>query len=267
MMGQDAFYHISRVTLGVDPATPSSVAHTRSFALAEIDRLLRNSGHTLDHFHLPQPDTATMTMLQNRLLMDEQAYDPDVLSTEASDQLSKLNPNQKHIYDAILHSVNNNICQTFFVYGFGGTGKTFLWNSLLNSVRSEGKIALAVASSGIASLWLPGGRTPHSRFRIPLDIHEHSLYCIKKNTHLAELVQETSLIIWDEAPVNHKHCFEALDRTLKDIMASKDSSLSTKQFGGITVALGEAFRQTLPVLPNARKQEILSASIRRSHLW
>ncbi|KAJ1275408.1 hypothetical protein BS78_05G133500 [Paspalum vaginatum] len=64
VMGQDAFHHISRGTLGVDLGTPSSVAHTRSFALAEIDRLLRNSGHTLDHFHLPQPDTTTMTMLQ-----------------------------------------------------------------------------------------------------------------------------------------------------------------------------------------------------------
>ncbi|WVZ64194.1 hypothetical protein U9M48_013756, partial [Paspalum notatum var. saurae] len=111
------------------------------------------------------------------------------------------------------------------------------------------------------------GCTPHSRFRIPLDIHEHFVYSIKKNTHLAELVLQTSLVIWDEAPVNHKHCFEALDRTLRDIMASKDSALSMKQFGGITVVLGGDFRQTLPILPNARKQEILSASITRSHLW
>jgi hypothetical protein len=44
----------------------------------------------------------------------------------------------------------------FFVYGYGRTGKTFLWTTLLNSVRSKGKIALAVASSGIASLLLPG---------------------------------------------------------------------------------------------------------------
>ncbi|KAJ1283783.1 hypothetical protein BS78_03G153100 [Paspalum vaginatum] len=50
-------------------------------------------------------------------------------------------------------------------------------------------------------------------------------------------------------------------------MTSKDSALSTQQFGGITVVLGGDFRQTLPILPNARKQEILSASITRSHLW
>lgn len=134
-------------------------------------------------------------------------------------------------------------------------------------MKAQGKIALAVASSGIASLLLPGGHTPHSRFKIPLDIHEHSLCSIKKNTHLAQLVQQTSLVIWDEAPVNHRHCFEALDRTLRDILASNDPSLANIQFGGITVVLGGDFRQTLPVLPHARKQEILSSSITRSHLW
>ncbi|KAG5247255.1 DNA helicase [Salix suchowensis] len=45
---------------------------------------------------------------------------------------------------------------------------TFLWHSLINSIRSEGLIVLAVASSGIASILLPGGRTAHSRFKIPL---------------------------------------------------------------------------------------------------
>ena len=135
----------------------------------------------------------------------------------------------------------------------------------MNDVRSKGKIALAVASSGIASLLLPGGRTPHSHFRIPLDIHEHSVCSIKKNTHIAQLAQETSLIIWDEAPVNHRHLFEALDRTLEDIMSSKHSSLSGQQFGGITVVLGGDFRQTLPVLPNERKHTITSMASLQSY--
>ncbi|CAO2191689.1 unnamed protein product [Urochloa humidicola] len=177
------------------------------------------------------------------------------------EQLSQLNDNQRTIYYAIDQSVQNNCGQTFFVYGYGGAGKTFLWNTLLNNIRGQGKIALAVASSGIAALLLPGGRTPHSRFRIPLDIQEHSMCGIKRNTKLSGLIEQTSLIIWDEAPMNHKHCFEALDRTLRDIMSSN------KQFGGITVVLGGDFRQTLPVIPNAKKQQILDASITRSYLW
>ncbi|PVH66941.1 hypothetical protein PAHAL_1G389900 [Panicum hallii] len=133
--------------------------------------------------------------------------------------------------------------------------------------ESKGKLALAVASSGIASLLLPGGRTPHSRFKFPLDIRENSMCNIKKNTHLAELIQQTSLIVWDEAPVNHKYLFEALDRSLRDILSENRPNAQDKQFGGITVALGRDFRQTLLVVQNATKHQILRACIVNSYLW
>jgi hypothetical protein len=90
---------------------------------------------------------------------------------------------------------------------------------------------------------------------------------IKKTTDLAALIQKTSLIIWDEAPVNHKYCFEALDRTLRDILSDMTPTSKEKQFGGITVVLGGDFRQTLPVLQNATKQQILKACVVNSYLW
>jgi hypothetical protein len=62
----------------------------------------------------------------------------------------------------------------YFVDGPGGTGKTFLYNKLLAKVRCEGDIALSVASSGIAALLLEGGRTAHSRFKIPIQLDETS---------------------------------------------------------------------------------------------
>ncbi|KAF7807564.1 uncharacterized protein G2W53_039725 [Senna tora] len=43
----------------------------------------------------------------------------------------------------------------FFVNGFGGSGKTFVWNTLTSGLRSRGDIVLAVASSGIASQLIP----------------------------------------------------------------------------------------------------------------
>ncbi|XP_072058197.1 uncharacterized protein [Arachis hypogaea] len=51
----------------------------------------------------------------------------------------------------------------FFLYGQGGCGKTFLWSTISCSIRSKGGIVLNVASSGIAALLLPNGRTAHSR--------------------------------------------------------------------------------------------------------
>ena len=56
----------------------------------------------------------------------------------------------------------------FFVDGPRGTGKAFLYSLLLARVRSAGDIALPVASFGIAALLLAGGKTAHSRFKIPV---------------------------------------------------------------------------------------------------
>lgn len=77
---------------------------------------------------------------------------------------------------------------------------------------------LTVASSGVAALLLPPGRTTHSRFKIPLEIHDTTVCDAKRGSNLADLIAETSLVIWDEALMKHRQCFETLDRTFRDIM-------------------------------------------------
>ncbi|CAN0837874.1 ATP-dependent DNA helicase PIF1 [Linum grandiflorum] len=89
---------------------------------------------------------------------------------------------------------------------------------IIAKVRSLGQIALVVASSGIAATLLPGGVTAHSRFKIPIDVDHASTCAIKKGTSLARLVEQTSLIVWDEAPMVHRLSFEAVDRTICDLM-------------------------------------------------
>ena len=105
---------------------------------------------------------------------------------------------QRKIYEEILSAVNKGDGGMFFVSGFGGTGKTFLWKLLSAAIRSRGDIVLNVASSGIASLLLPGGRTAHSRFGIPLNPDEFSSCTMKHRSDQANLVKASSLIIWDE---------------------------------------------------------------------
>ncbi|XP_071738903.1 uncharacterized protein [Rutidosis leptorrhynchoides] len=112
--------------------------------------------------------------------------------------------------------------QLLFVYGHGGTGKTFLWKAIITCLRAKGKIVLAVASSGIASLLLPSSRTAHSRFKLPIDLTDESMCNINKNTQMAKLLESTDLIVWDEAPMNTKRCFEALDHSLRDILGNKN---------------------------------------------
>jgi ATP-dependent DNA helicase PIF1 len=129
-------------------------------------------------------------------------------------------------------------------------------------LRSTGEIVLAVASSGIASLLIPGGRTAHSRFAIPLNVNERSTCEIGTKEPVAQLVRRAKLIIWDEAPMMHRHCFEAVDRTLKDIMHEKRFP-----FGGKVVVLGGDFRQILPVIPKGTRHEIVHSTINSSPLW
>ncbi|KAD3066518.1 hypothetical protein E3N88_34398 [Mikania micrantha] len=141
-------------------------------------------------------------------------------------------------------------------------GKTYLWKTIISAIRSKGKVVLAVAASGIASLLLPAGRTAHSRFKIPFDLTDTSVCNVKKNTQLSELLMETSLIIWDEAPMSDRRCFESLDKSLRDIVGD-----ASTPFGGKSVLLGGDFRQTLPVKPKSPKSEIVALSLPRSYLW
>ncbi|XP_013589401.1 PREDICTED: uncharacterized protein LOC106297775 [Brassica oleracea var. oleracea] len=182
-------------------------------------------------------------------------------------QFNKLNPDQRAIYEAVLDSVDKKDGKLFFVYGAGGTGKTFLYQTIISRIRSRKHIVLPVASSGIAALLLPNGRTAHSRFNIPLKLSEDKLCNIKPGTILAELIEKTNLIIWDEAPMTHKHAFEALDKTLRDIMSKRNPFTKEQTFGGKTVLLGGDFRQILPVVPQGNRADTVLASISHSYLW
>ena len=92
-----------------------------------------------------------------------------------------------------MNSVINSLGSPFFLHSGGGCGKTYLASLIATSVRSRGEIVLCVASTGLASLLLPGGRTAHSRFKIPIPIHEQNTCNIKKDDSIHQLLQQTSL--------------------------------------------------------------------------
>ncbi|XP_040381099.1 uncharacterized protein LOC121054713 [Oryza brachyantha] len=186
---------------------------------------------------------------------------------KAQSFIDQLNPDQLVVFHAIVSRVVAGSPGFFFVSGHGGTGKIFLWNTIVAKLRSQNKIVLAVASSGVASLLLPKGRTAHSRFKIPLELNDSSICNIKRGNMLAELLTETALIIWDEAPMTHRQCFEALDWTLRDILSEVDPPNAVVPFGGKPIVLGGDFKQILPVVPKGSRSSIVNASIVNSYLW
>ncbi|XP_058765065.1 uncharacterized protein LOC131638521 [Vicia villosa] len=120
-----------------------------------------------------------------------------------------------------MDAVNKQSGGVFFLHGYGGTGKKFMWRTSSSALFSRKKIVLTVSSSGIASLLLSGGRTAHSKFKIPAPTLDNSTCNIDKDTEHSQLFEATNVIIWDEAPLSHKNCFEALDQTFKDVMSKK----------------------------------------------
>ncbi|GKD88729.1 DNA helicase, partial [Tanacetum coccineum] len=224
LLGDDKEWDIA-----LEESTASATSKEIRFLFAQIliycdvadplEKILNGFGKSVTDFGLQSPPRHLLKDLQNKLLMKEKNYKRDLLKQDAAQSIPKLNRDQKNIYDLII----------------GGTGKTFLWKTIISPLRSEGKIVLAVASSGIASLLLPVGRTTHSRFKLPLELTDESFCHAKKKSQLGNLLVETDLIIWDEAPMNDKYWGD--------------------------------FRQTLPVKKGAGKEELIVAFIAESYLW
>ncbi|XP_071727915.1 uncharacterized protein [Rutidosis leptorrhynchoides] len=190
----------------------------KDLTLQEIERLLQRNSSSLRNFSsMPFTYYNTRNISENHLIIDELSYDKSTLEVEHADFITKLTTEQKDAYDRIIKAVDEGTGAVFFLYSYGGTGKTFLWKTLTAALRSKGEIVLNVATSGIAALLLSGGRTAHSRFRIPLQPTDESFCTIKSDSNLAELIRRAKLIIWDEAPMVNKMCVEALDWSFRDI--------------------------------------------------
>ena len=240
----------------------------KNIALFYIEELMRARGTTLRVWpEMPYPDDRYINEFGNRFIYDETDYNPVEMESEYQRLYALLTTEQKGVYDTIIKSVDSGTGGIYFVYGYGGTGKTFLWKTLAAGVRRKGDIVLNVASSGIASLLMSGGRTAHSRFHIPINIDETSTCSISAQSDLGAMLKKCKLIIWDEAPMTNKLCFEALDRSLRDILRRNRYDPCDHPFGKMTMVFGGDFRQVLPVIPKGSRQDIVGASLKQSYLW
>jgi hypothetical protein len=234
----------------------------QDYGLFLIDQLLSYTNKSLaDWPTMPQYTQNWQAMIGNHLINEQRVYDAEEQAVLAAEHEARLNQDQRVAFDKILTAVNAQSGQTFFLHGPGGTGKTYVYNTLCYRLRSQAKIVLCVASSGIAALLLKGGHTAHSTFKIPILIHESSTCGIAKKSKHAELICAADLVIWDEAPMQHRHIHEAVDRTFRDVRESD------KPFGGLTVVFGGDFQQILPVIIRGSRPQIVSASMQRSALW
>nr|GEZ40994.1 ATP-dependent DNA helicase PIF7-like [Tanacetum cinerariifolium] len=148
-----------------------------------------------------------LTNLDNRLLREALSFDVTKSKVEHEKLHSMLNPEQHLIYEQIIESVHNEKGQFCFIHGPGGTGKTFLYKTIISRLKSKQLIVLAVASSGRtahSSFVIPlelmenstCGRTAHSRFVIPLELMKNSTCESKDEPTWIEIPKEFLIKSW-----------------------------------------------------------------------
>ena len=236
--------------------------HVDNSILFLLQTDLHEFGTCLENFGLPAPEKSAIVHGQTHVVNDE-IFDELEQERKTRHNLHTFNQEQTSAYQIILKAVldSEESKRLFFINAPGGYGKTFLLETVLSTVRSVSKIALAVASTGIAAELLEGGRTAYSCFKIPIPILDESMCSISLQSAHAQLMRQTSLICWDEVLMSNKQHIECVDRSLRDILKVD------RPFGGIPVVFGGDPRQILPVIPHGDRPRIVQACVKSSHLW
>ena len=140
------------------------------YGLHVIDNILRESDRSLSNWpSMPLFHQQWEQYTVNEMIAEQLNYDHHSQHEFWETHYPLLNNDQKSGYERIIHCVEDGIGGMFMIDGHGGTGKTFLYKVICSKLRSDGAVVLCIASSGIAALLLPGGRTAHFMFKIPID--------------------------------------------------------------------------------------------------
>ena len=84
---------------------------------------------------------------------------------------------------------------------------------------------------------------------------------IQPGSPCGELIRDTAVIIWDEAPMANRAVLACVEETCQHVM---DNS---SPFGNKIIVLLGDFRQTCPVIRRGSHAQIVDASIKSSPLW
>ena len=252
-------------------AVPLDENQLKTMLLLDLEMRLQSFEKELADFGLPKPSPEDLARVENLtctdpvVIREEKDYDVPELEAIVEEVVPKFTPEQSEIYEAVLEAVKQKQSLWAFVDARGGCGKTFLLNAILAAVRSlepGGCVALAMATTGIAANLLQLGRTFHSRMKAPLTPTEESTLQISAQSSLAKLVRMARLLMIDESTMLDRFQLEALDRSLRDLMAQPN-----QPFGGKILLLAGDFRQCLPVVPGANRAGTVSHCINKSNLW
>ncbi|XP_078440884.1 uncharacterized protein LOC144710915 [Wolffia australiana] len=178
-----------------------------------------------------------------------------------------MNVEHQQMYDTVFTAIDSTKhaeAKVFFVDGPGGSGKKFLYSVIFAQIKASRRNAISTATSCIVTLFLEGGRTLHSTFKILIPVNHISMCGISPDSKIGRQIQSASIIIVDEAPMMHYHIYETLKRSIRDVMKTINPSLESVPFNIKFIVMGGDFRQMLPAIPKGSRSMIISSSLNRS---
>ncbi|XP_076957282.1 uncharacterized protein LOC143632733 [Bidens hawaiensis] len=140
-----------------------NIHRVQDMVVTEIRGYLQSMGKIIKEFNLPK--ITYDVNLQYALHREVQEEYRIVVEPEHLSARDSLNYDEKIVYDEIMMHVDSD----------------------------------RPASSGAVASNMPGGRTAHSRFKIPINLNNNSTCKIKHQSGTSELIRSAKLIIWDEA--------------------------------------------------------------------
>ena len=150
-------------------------------------------------------------------------FENDILEKH---NINSLSTKQRKIFDTVMNRLKNVINyknnKCYFIDGPGGSGKSYLLNTIITYLNQESISVLSVAWTGIAANLLINGRTSHITFKLPLNINDESTCNISSNSEYGIKLRNVKFIIWDEITMTSKHVFEAVDKLFRDICKNNE---------------------------------------------
>lgn len=114
----------------------------KDMVLQELHELFLKNGHSPSNYNFPPLTGSTSSAFENRLVGEELSYNVPKLLVESPRLYERLNNDQHTAYHRIVDNVTIGPPALYFVCGYGGTGKTFLWTSITAYLRSQHLVVL-----------------------------------------------------------------------------------------------------------------------------
>lgn len=227
LLSDDCRYRLCRGR-GINSPTEEQI---HQLALYDIRKILERQGHTMTEYGLPEPVMENLhpSREEEARQAQEKRREEAVQEWNTNRDKIQVNEDQANAFEQIRHAIDTGGGGMFYLDGPGGSGKTFVERLCLSYVWSKNLEAAAVASTGIAALLLPEGKTAHFQFKIPLDLKPDMVCGITLQSPQGQWLRQVAFLVWDEIIMQHNKQVDAVDRLFRDAKGCN------RPFGGITV--------------------------------